>query len=64
MLEFPIKRTITIDDSKKGRKKKSAQKEKVVIKSAGKRTVEKIGPFAEKCQKSGYRRISRQGQDD
>ena len=34
MLEFPIKRTITIDDSKKGRKKKSAQKEKVIIKGS------------------------------
>ena len=34
MLEFPIKRTITIDDSKKGRKKKSAKKEKVIIKGS------------------------------
>ena len=34
MLEFPIKRTITIDDSKKGRKKKSTQKEKVIIKGS------------------------------
>ena len=70
MLEFPIKRTIIIDDTKKkkrGRKKKD-DGEKMVINGTvnlpEKKPLKKIGPLAEKRQKSGYRGIAGQGQDD